>query len=134
MLLLLAGASDTARGLLANSFLSAHPSWKHLALEDIYETGGENAEVDSFQTAFNTIVACECVRDAQKSEHCDVMITCPAPEMLETVQDEFTKNDLVCIRLDEKKEWDGYPFDHTINAKKCSLKEIEQLLRKLAHS
>ena len=56
---------------------------------------GESAEVDAFQMSFNTIVACECVRDARKKAECPVLITCPNPAMLETVQDEFPK-ELVC--------------------------------------
>ncbi|MBM3227286.1 hypothetical protein FJZ27_00255 [Candidatus Peribacteria bacterium] len=129
MLLLLAGASDTARGLLAESFLGDHPNWKHLALEDIYDP--EQATADDFQTAFNTIVACECVRDARKAGECPVLITCPSATMLETVQEEFP-SDLVCVRLGVEQEWEGHSFDHEVNAKKCSLKEIGGFLRKLA--
>jgi hypothetical protein len=131
MLLLIAGASDTARGLLAENFLGDHPSWKHLALEDIYDP--EQAETDDFQTAFNTIVACECVRDARREGECPVLITCPSAAMLETVQEEFP-TDLVCVRLGSEKEWEGHDFDHEVNAKKCSLKEIGGFLRKLAHA
>ncbi len=131
MLLLLAGATETARGLVAENFLGEHPDWKHLALEDIYDPNPADEAADEFQTAFNTIVACECVRDARKAEGCAVLITCPSPAMLETVQEEFPK-DLVCIRLGTEREWEGHSFDHEVNAKKCSLKEIAGFLKKLA--
>lgn len=130
MLLLIAGATDVTRELLATMFLSEHPNWKHLALEDIYPTDGEPRATDEFQMSFNTIVACECVRDARKAEKCSVFITCPSPAMLETVQEEFPK-ELVCVRLGKGKEWDGHSFHHAVDAKRCSLKQIGGFLRKL---
>lgn len=133
MLLLIAGATDTTRELLATTFLNDHPTWKHLALEDIYADDGESEAIDEFQMSFNTIVACECVRDARKTEKCPVLITCPTPAMLETVQEEFPR-ELVCIRIGSEKQWDGHNFHHEVNSKKCSLKEIGSFLRKLAHT
>lgn len=133
MLLLLAGATDTTRELLAATFLEEHPDWKHLALEDIYSDDGDTAEIDEFQMSFNTIIACECVRDARKAAKCPVLITCPTPAMLETVQEEFPK-ELVCVRIGSEKEWDGQSFHHEVNTKKCSLKQIGGFLRKLAHA
>jgi len=133
MLLLIAGATDTVRELLAATFLDDHPDWKHLALEDINVMDGESAEVDAFQMSFNTIVACECVRDARKEAQCPVLITCPNPAMLETVQEEFPK-ELVCIRIGAGKEWDGMSFHHEVDPKRCSMKQIGSFLKKLAHA
>lgn len=128
MLLLLAGASETARELLADTFLSDHPSWKHLALEDIYDPVESDEQV--FQTAFSTIVACECVRDAQKESKCPVLITCPSPTMLETVRDEFPKG-LVCVRIGKERIWNEFDFDHEIDTKKSSMKDVYTFLKKL---
>jgi hypothetical protein len=132
MLLLIAGASDTARGLLANSFLAENPDWKHLALEDIYDPHADEEQAE-FTSTFNTIVACECVRDAQRKDRCAVLITCPSPAMLQTVQEEFS-DDLVCIRLGRSEEWSGHRFDHEVDAKRTSLRDIAVFLRKLAHA
>lgn len=131
MLLLIAGATDITRELLAATFLEEHPDWKHLALEDIYSDDGESEAIDEFQMSFSTIVACECVRDARKEAKCPVLITCPTAMMLETVQEEFPK-ELVCIRIGSEKEWDGQSFHHEVNTKMCSLKQIGSFLRKLA--
>lgn len=131
MLLLIAGATDMTRELLAAMFLEEHPDWKHLALEDIYANDGDSEEIDEFQMSFNTIIACECVRDVCKTEKCPVLITCPNPAMLETVQEEFPK-ELVCVRIGSDKEWNGQSFHHEVDGKRCSLKQIGGFLRKLA--
>src|SRR3989338_3177596 len=60
MLLLIAGATDITRELLAAMFLEEHPGWKHLALEDIYADDNESEAIDEFQMSFNTIIACAC--------------------------------------------------------------------------
>src|SRR3989338_8892184 len=91
MFLLLAGSTEMARALIVDEFLGAHDDWRHLALEDIQDVERtEDAEDDifDFQKSFMTMVACECAKEARQEGH-NIIITCPANEMIEGVYSEI---------------------------------------------
>lgn len=93
MVLLLSGSTDMTRGLIVDAFLSKHPDWRHLALEDLQVAHTDVPE--SF--LFALLVACECAREVIK-EGFSVVITCPRVDMLPTVQEAFP-DDLISVLL-----------------------------------
>jgi len=89
MILILAGASGTARELIVDAFLGDHPDWKHLALEDVIEDDAvdENDGPDMEQV-FATVLACETAKDEAEQGH-HIITTLPSPYLIETVLDQF---------------------------------------------
>ena len=86
MILLITGASEAAREVLAEHIL-ADEHWRHLALEDLHEEDDWERGTD-LQDILGTSVACECARDEFDAGH-PVVVTCPTLELVDTVLEAF---------------------------------------------
>lgn len=127
MILLIAGASETARMLLADKFLSAHADWKHLALEDLREDAEWTDEDIDMQDIFGTMVACECaVEEYELGAH--VLVTCPSLELMKTAVDALPEN-MVTVYMGAQAV--GWTFDHQIDTTESSANETCAFLESL---
>jgi hypothetical protein len=127
MVLLLCGATEMSRGVIVDQFLADHPDWRHLALEDL-QANEDPDDVIGMGAFFALLVACECAKDALKEGY-NVVITCPAAEMIETVQQSFPK-ELKSVYLG-KSARAAQRFDHMIDTRRQSVGETCSLLHGL---
>jgi len=127
MVLLLCGATEMSRGVIVDQFLTDHPDWRHLALEDLQGTEDPD-DVIGMGAFFALLVACECAKDALK-EGFNVVITCPSAEMIDTVQESFPK-DLKSVYLGKSLKAQKI-FDHAIDTRRQSVGETCSVLHKL---
>jgi hypothetical protein len=128
MVLLLSGATELARGLIVDRFLSEHEDWRHLALEDL-ETAEDPDDVIGMGAMFALLVACECAKEALK-EGFNVVITCPQAEMLKTVEESFPEEVLsVYLRRGTRKVRGGY--DRVIDTTRQSVNDTCALISDL---
>jgi len=126
MVLLLSGGTEVTRGVIVDKFLSDHPDWRHLALEDLDATQDPD-DVIGMGAFFALLVACECAKEALKEGY-NVVITCPAAEMLDTVEESFPK-DLTSVYLGKTRAKTVY--DRVIDTTKQSVGETCATLHKL---
>lgn len=126
MILLIAGASETARMLLAEKFLAAHADWKHLALEDLREEGEWNDDID-IQDLFGTMVACDCATEEHENG-ANVLVTCPSLELMKTVVDALPDN-MTTVYMGANAV--GWTFDHQIDTTESSTNETYSFLESL---
>ena len=125
MYLLITGSTETARALIADTFLEGHGDWKHLALEDIEEEdGADDEDILGMQMMFMTMVACQCAKDAREEGH-SILITCPSPEMIDSVLAEIPER-IVTVHLGDLSEADA--FDYVIDTRR---KSVEKTCREL---
>jgi hypothetical protein len=128
MILLLSGASETARSLVVDKILDQHKDWKHLALEDLRENEvWEDEEDVTLEDVFGTMIACDCAKDVQK-EGCHIVITSPSSYLISTVQDAF---DNAAVTVHMGKAEDPEDFTHVLDPKKTSLNETHAFLEEL---
>lgn len=128
MVLLLSGATEVARGLIVDEFLTAHPDWRHLALEDL-DTVEDQDDVIGMGAFFALLVACECAKEALKEGY-NVVITCPSAHMLDAVRESFPE-DLTAVYLGKKLAALKKQFDHVIDTSKQSVSETCTVLHEL---
>lgn len=126
MVLLLSGGTAFSRGVIVDTFLSDHPDWRHLALEDLDQTQDPD-DIIGMGPFFALLVACECAKEALKEGY-SVVITCPAAEMLDTVQESFPK-DLTSVFLGRTKAKAAY--DRVIDTSRQSVGETCSVLHDL---
>lgn len=127
MILLIAGASETARMLLVEKFLVAHADWKHLALEDLREEGEWTDNDIDMQDLFGTMVACDCAVEEHKLGT-NVLVTCPSLELMKTVVDALPDN-MVTVYMGTQAV--GWTFDHQIDTTEHSTNQACAFLESL---
>tara|TARA_Y100000310_G_scaffold138056_1_gene136968 strand:+ start:467 stop:862 length:396 start_codon:yes stop_codon:yes gene_type:complete len=128
MILLLSGASETARALIVDNILDDHKDWRHLALEDLREDGDwSDTEDIGMEEIFGTMIACDCAREVQM-EGCHIIITCPSVHLIETVRSSFS--DATTIHMGDQKDCDE-TFSHILSPKKHSVKDTCSFLESL---
>lgn len=128
MILLLSGASETARNLVVDKILDRHKDWRHLALEDLREDEEWEDEEDvTLEDIFGTMIACDCAKDVQK-EGCHIVITSPSVHLMSTMKDAF---DETIITVHMGKPEDPEDFTHVLDSKKTSLNETYAFLETL---
>ncbi len=125
MILLLTGANETARAVVAETILDKHKDWHHLALEDLHEDEPWEEEAVGPQELFGTMVACECAKEVHDQGN-NVIITCPALSLMEAVQQAFPKQ---VIKVHMGRAKDGQ-FDHVIDPKTCSATKMYAFFKK----
>lgn len=116
-----------ARGLIVDEFLSGHPDWRHLALEDLKNAQDED-DVIGMGEFFALLIACECAKEALK-EGFNVVITCPSAHMIDTVQESFPK-ELTSVYLGRSLKAQK-TFDHVIDTKSQSASAASELLHSI---
>lgn len=127
MILLVAGASETARLVLAEKFLADHPDWKHLALEDLREDEPWDDEI-TMQDMFGTMVACDCaIEEHDKGSH--VLVTCPSLELVNTALDALPDHTKTIYMGAEAV---GMEFDEQIDTTESSTNETLEVLGAMA--
>jgi len=128
MILLLSGASETARNLVVDKILDRHKDWRHLALEDLREDEVWEDEDDvTLEDVFGTMIACDCAKDVQK-EGCHIVITSPSVYLISTVKDAF-EDIIITVHMGKSEEPED--FTHVLDPKKTSLNETYAFLEKL---
>ncbi|MDD5751267.1 MAG: hypothetical protein PHS73_01980 [Candidatus Peribacteraceae bacterium] len=127
MVLLLTGATEMSRGVIVDRFLTDHPDWRHLALEDL-NTQEDEDDVIGMGAFFALLIACECAKEALKEGY-NVVITCPSADMIQTVEESFPK-ELKSVYLGRSQRA-AERFDHTIDTRKQSVGETCSVLHKL---
>ncbi|HLD32614.1 MAG TPA: hypothetical protein VJB10_03435 [Candidatus Peribacteraceae bacterium] len=128
MILLLSGASETARALVVDNVLDTHKDWRHLALEDLREEDTWNNEEIGMEEVFGVMIACDCAKDVQQ-EGCHIIITCPSVYLIETVRDAFPEK-IVTVHMGEEGEGEE-TFSHVLNPKTHSLNDTCNFLEEL---
>lgn len=122
MLLLIAGAPETAQALIADAFLADHPDWRHLPLEDIWDPEADSEEAEGAM-AFSLLIACQALQETMDEGVEHVLITCPTPAMLPTLEEKFPdKITRVQIGTDEK--WNVTAFHHVLDTPNASVRDI----------
>lgn len=128
MILLLSGASETARALVADKILDIHKDWRHLALEDLREEDTWDEEEVGMEEVFGAMIACDCAKDVQHEGY-NIIITCPSVHLVETVCDAFN-NEVVTVHMGEQGEGEE-GFSHVLNPKVHSLNDTCSFLEEL---
>lgn len=128
MILLLSGASETARALVADKVLDIHKDWRHLPLEDLRDDDSWSEEEIGMEDIFGVMIACDCAKDVQM-EGCHIIITCPSVHLIETVRSSFS-DDVVTVHMGEDGEGKEV-FSYVLNPKKNSLNETHSFLEQL---
>jgi hypothetical protein len=130
IVLLLAGASETARAVLVENLLDRHKDWRHLALEDLREDGEwklhDDVEMDE---VFSALLACECAKEFHEEGH-PIVVTCPALSLLDTVT-EALPDPLVSVYMGTVDEAPESGFDHIIDSSSLSARAACQKLERI---
>ena len=126
MVLLLSGGTEVTRGVIVDKFLEDHPDCRHLALEDLDATQDPD-DVIGMGAFFALLVACECAKEALKEGY-NVVITCPAAEMLDTVEESFPE-ELTSVYLGKTHAKTVY--DRVIDTARQSVGETCSMLHEL---
>jgi len=128
MILLLSGASETARAVVVDKILDDHKDWKHLALEDLREDGEWVEEEIGMEEVFGTMIACDCAKDEQEGGF-HIIISSPSVYLIETVRSAFNEQ-ITTVHMG--KEGDGdETFSHVLNPRSHSAKDTHVFLEKL---
>lgn len=128
MILLISGASETARALVVDKILDAHKDWRHLALEDLREEGEWEPEDVTLEDVFGVMIACDCAKDVQKEGH-HIVITCPSVYLIETVRDSFGR-EIVTVHMGNLNDAEE-DFTHVLDPRKNSLNDTYRFLEGL---
>lgn len=128
MILLLSGASETARALVVDKILDMHKDWRHLALEDLRDEGDWVEEEIGMEEIFGVMIACDCAKDVQK-EGCHIIISCPSVFLIETVRSSFDDN-VTTVHMGENGDGEE-TFTHVLNPKAHSLNDTHSFLEKI---
>lgn len=122
MYLLIAGASETAQALIADAFLAEHSDWRHLPLEDIWDPAADTEEAKG-ALVFSLLIACQTLRDTMEEGAEHVLITCPTPAMLPTLEEKFP--DMITrVQIGSDEEWNVTSFHHVLNTPNGSVRDI----------
>ena len=129
MILLFAGSTSAVRGALAEKICDENAEWRHLAMEGLADSveavGGK--EYDEEQLI---AIACQCANAMQRDGYHMIVSLPDAATLLPLLRDSI-EGDCLSIHLGEPEEDAVDLFDHVINTKSASIKDIYAFLEPL---